>query len=254
MLPVPPIAAFDAPGWIGAGLTAVALAIGVLAYLSQRNKKKLEWMVTTNAELLPGEVAHHLEVSHAGNAIADPSLVVVRMVSMGNRAINPQDFETDLILKLDGADSIANAACTGMRPGDLGVQLEVEGTDVHIRPTLLNPGDMVQLHVVTSGAPDSVEVAGRIADLDLDERDRLPYPPGSGDEGEMNSIDRFVWYVITPALILGVGVWVAIAVAKTGLAWTAILAAAAVACWLDAKYTAFLVERRRRWKPPALTD
>ncbi len=48
--------------WIVAGITLAALAVAYLTYRSQRANTRIEYVVTTNRTMLPGQVASDLEV------------------------------------------------------------------------------------------------------------------------------------------------------------------------------------------------
>jgi hypothetical protein len=108
---------------------------------------------------------------------------------------------------------------------------------------------MLELQVLSAGRPDGVSVGGRVAGLAIVEREALPYPPGSGSEGEMLGFDRFMWFVPVPAVIIFVGVYGALLaeVSNVGRVFVALGAALVLAAYFI--QAAYLVRRRRRWRP-----
>jgi hypothetical protein len=162
-------------------------------------------------------------------------------------------FESDITVSLEGSSEIAYAACTGRRPSGLNVQVEHDGNVARIKPLLMNPEDMLQLHLVTSRQPTKVTVEGRVADLKIEELPHLPYPPGTGPEGELEGpIDHFMMRILPPILALAFGGLIAIdpegtnsVLAQVGAA----VAAVTFAFWLYPARIRFLIHRRAMWKP-----
>jgi hypothetical protein len=240
----------DLGTWIGVGVGVAALALAWLSYRSHRDRKRIEYVVTTKAGLLPGNVRHEVEVVHldSGVSINKPWLTIVRIVNTGDRAITANDFETKLSINLVGVRRILSATVTATRPADLEPELGFNGASIDIDPLLVNPGDAFQVQLLSDGEPSEVSITGRVADLEIVELRGLPYPPGSGDEGEMISFDKFIWWVLTPALIIVSGVVLGPLTDQSDAAKIAILGAAVlVAVVLYPMQVRYLVNRRRRW-------
>jgi hypothetical protein len=106
---------------------------------------------------------------------------------------------------------------TSSRPSDLKPQLSVDDDQsrVVISPTLINPGDLIEPQVIASGPVRDVGMQGRVADVVPVKRQGLPYPPGSGPEGEMVAFDKVMWWVVPTAFLLGITALVAIPIAMT---------------------------------------
>jgi hypothetical protein len=122
-----------------------------LTYRSQRGITRLEDVVVTNRKLLPGRVAEHLEVRLNDTQLAEPSLCIVRLVNTGDTPIRTEDYESDLVITLQGVETIASAIWTGARPPDLRPEIRVDDNRVSITPTLVNPEDMLELQVLAAG-------------------------------------------------------------------------------------------------------
>jgi hypothetical protein len=239
----------DVEFWITLSVGLAALIVAVLTYLHRRGRSRLEYVVIVRRSLLPDRVSHELEVMHQGAMVSAPALTVLRLVSVGDQAIRPPDFETDLIMKFEGAHALASATVSARRPADLRPDLVIHGDCVHIAPTLINPGDMLELQVISAGEPSTVSAGGRVANLTVVQRDSLPYSPGSGSEGQMVGFDRFVWFVVMPGLIVAVALLVVLNDDVPIGRGLVIVAVAAVVLILYLLQVAGLVNERRRWRP-----
>jgi hypothetical protein len=114
---------------------------------------------------------------------------------------------------------------------------------------LLNAGDFIEFQVLTAGYATQVVIGGRISDVIPQRRAALPYPPGSGREGEMLGFDKFMWWVppyLIAALFIGV-----VAASPNGAAvkasWLAVIAV--IFGVLYPMRVRYLVKRRRAWRP-----
>ena len=241
---------FDGGAFIATVFTAGTFFLALLTYWARRPTTRLEYIVTTNTALLPREISKDHHVTHDGSDIEDPALSIVRIVNTGDRPIKRADFDTDLLLTFDGVETVVSATCTSRRPDDLQPRLVVDREVVRLQPILLNPGDMLQLHVLSAGQARSIRMEGRGTDLMLVLRESLPYEPGSGPEGEMRGIDRFMWFVVVPGIILFLGGAIAFQSDSDTLTQVVIggsaLILAAVVCPLYVKH---LVHRRALWRP-----
>jgi hypothetical protein len=243
----------DVAAWAAVAVGVAGAVIAYRAYRGQRGQTRLSYVVTTSAELVPADLAAELKVSHEGTELHDPALAIVRIVSTGDVPIQATDFETELSIRFQGVAEIASATCSASRPADLRPELEVVGDSVLIRPMLVNPEDMIELQVLSAGQAHDVSIGGRVANLKVERLPYLPYPPGSGEEGEMLGFDRFMWYVAWPVIIIGIGALIAFDNDDYSELTRALImiAAGIVAFVLYPLQLRSLVRRRRLWSPPA---
>jgi hypothetical protein len=239
----------DLGTWIGVVIGVAALVFAVLGYLNRLAHARIEYVVTVSRRILPGRVADDLEVAHRGVVLADPALSVVRIVNTGDRAIRTEDFETPLSVTFGAVRELVSASWSATRPEDLRPGIGIDSNRVSIAPNVINPGDMLELQVLSAGPPSGVSLAGRVADLVVIRREGLPYPPGSGTEGEMLSFDRFIWFVLSPALIIGVGLLIALRGEASETGHALVFAGTSLALAAYFIQTMYLVRRRRRWCP-----
>ena len=240
----------DFTTWVSSLVGVATLVLAYLAYRSQRGKTRLEFVVVnTSVAAIPASAS--LAVTYNGKIIPAAAVTVIRLVNTGDKAIRAEDFTSDLVMILDNVNEVVDVTVTKTRPMDLEPQLNINGVAVAVAPLLINPGDMIELQLLTSGLASSVGVEGRIANLSrISQRKGLPYPPGSGPEGEMLGFDKFVWFVFAP---IGVGglIIVSIIFAKFALS-TKLITLFVVAVLVFVLYplqVKYLVERRRMWRP-----
>jgi hypothetical protein len=223
--------------------------VAVLAYLRRQPKTRLEYFVGTNSAVLPQDLPENFYLAHGETKIADPAMTIVRLVNTGDRAIPAASFETDLSILLKDVSEVVSASCVGRRPSDIEPVFEIAGDTARLKPLLINPGDMLEIQLLSAGQASSVEISGRISDLAITERPALPYPPGSGPNGEFaTGIDYFMWLFAIPGFILGIGALIAVnphnSTAGRIIAASATLVLVLVAYPLQLR---FLVHRRRLW-------
>ena len=201
----------DAAGtWIGVGLALVGLSVAILAYRNRQPKTRLEYFIATNSTVLPDDLPESFYLAHGDTKILNPAITIIRIVNTGDKAIPSSSFETDLQIRLRGVSEVVSANCVARRPADLQPTLEVRGDMALLKPLLINAGDMLEVQLLSAGQASNVEISGRISDLSIARRATLPYPPGSGPNGEFaGPVDYFMWFFVLPAFVLGIGALIA---------------------------------------------
>jgi hypothetical protein len=246
--------ATDIGTWTAVVVGVAAALIAWLTYRSQRGRKGLEYLVLSTQRLVDPRVAEDLDVHFDGRPVDDPSLTVLRMVSTGERGIASETFESPLRITLEGASKVVHASVSAVRPSDLPVVLTTDSNRVSIEPLLLNPGDFIEILALADGQPTHVALDARIADVTPRRRNSLPYPPGSGPEGQMIAQDKFAWVV--PELALAAGAYFAIARSDRGtiatIAW--VVTVTLVFFVIYPMQLRRLVKRRSAWRPPASSE
>jgi hypothetical protein len=194
----------DAGVWIGVIIAAATLLV---TYLSLRDRRRLEFAVVSTTDVVPAEAPAGLQVVLDNKPVIDAAIARIRLVNTGHEAILAADFHSVLTITFPSANSIATASATNTRPPNLNPHISLGANQIHISPLLINPGDMIEIQALTQGPATNISVEGRIANVPhIIRRRELPYPPGSGVEGEMLGFDRFMWFVVPPSLLAGLGV------------------------------------------------
>lgn len=239
--------------WLALAVAVITVPLTYLAYRVQRGKTEIQYVVTANSRLLSRRlIGAQLKVLMGDEEIPDPSFTQVRLVNSGDRAIRVEDFNTELSLRLS-VDQVRSSVVSAARPHDVAPTVVFDKQTVYIKPFLFNPGDMVEIQIISSGIGKSITLQGRLTATAFVQRQGLPYPPGSGPEGEMLGFDKFMWFVFSPIVLGGLaGLFIAPLLANLSIEkWARIsillivIAGALAIYWAR---TRFLVRRRRMWR------
>jgi hypothetical protein len=239
----------DIASWCAVGLAILAAIIAWVSYKNQRGRMRLEYAVIANIRLLPESVPKELKVHLGDRSIDIPSIIVIRFVNTGDKPINVADFEGPMVLSFDEVSEVVEVSVTKVRPAEFNVEAIPDGAKVRISPVLINPGDLMQMQILTSGVAKSVNVAGRISGLSAISMRSLPYPPGSGREGEMLLLEKFIWYLFAPATLLGFGVIAVVYGSSPTSRAVGALIALFVVVAIYPLVVRKLVIRRKIWRP-----
>lgn len=185
---------------------ALTSLIAYIFFIFEKKKKQIEYVVISNESVLPESISKKLKVTFNKKTVPNARVIIVRAVNTGNTPILREDFSSKLIFQLEGENNAVAAIPTRVRPKDLKPRTLIDNDKISIMPLLLNPGDMVEIHILASGNIFRVNMYGRIAGTELICRRELPYPPGSGPEGEMLTFDKIVWYWV-PVFFGGSLIW-----------------------------------------------
>jgi hypothetical protein len=236
--------------WIGVGLTSLALLVGYVTYRVQRARRRIEFAVVSSQGLAADKGIDELEVRWSGRTMSDPHILVVRVVNTGDRAVVPEDFESNLTLAVHGSASVLNASLSSSRPRSLKPAITLREGEIHVLPLLFNAGDMFELQILLDGAPSKVSMAGRIREVRHIKERPIPYPPGSGPEGEMLPFDKFMWTV--PMIMLYLGVLFLVLTASSIPTAQKLVTIVTTSLVFIVGYPALLhrlVNKRRLWRP-----
>jgi hypothetical protein len=120
--------------------------------------------LVSSASLQPsaGSPIQDLQVTLNGSRIENPYLSSLTIINSGSKPILSSDFDTPLGITVQGQATLVTAQISGSTPKGIPVDLKVEDGRVKILPFLSNPGDEVNLVVITSGIPNLIPSA-RIA-------------------------------------------------------------------------------------------
>lgn len=98
-----------------------------------------------------------------GVRVPEPTVSVVQLVNDGAGPILERDFETPVQLRVQDSSTIADSKLAERSADDLFATVTWESHVLTIKPHLLNPGDFLNLQVITSGDRPEFHPLGRIA-------------------------------------------------------------------------------------------
>lgn len=240
----------DFAAWLGIAIGVVALAIAYFAYRSQRGLTRLEYAVISNSAVVPAVVRNLLNVTFQGVEVSNASVVIIRIVSTGDNPILADDFNTSLAVELRDATEIIYATVVNTRPRDLRPVLATQGNTLSIAPLLINPTDMVEVQLLVSGIATDIVLSGRIAKVHNFRQRSLPYPPGTGPEGELtNGFEKFMLFG-TPVLVAALfSVGILAASVSVDIKVGTVLLAVLLSVVVMPAHARYLIRRRKLWAP-----
>jgi hypothetical protein len=166
--------------WVGAIGIAIGV-IGILAAFWQRRPKRLDYKIITNVPVVPraaDNIRHDLAVTYGGAVVKDLHVVRIRVINSGKQAIRAGDYDVPVTITYE-KDVPLDAFISHASTPELchtAVQFHDDGPDldpskISIAPGLLNPGEWVDVQLISDGPPGEIEVRSRFADQSRAMRD-----------------------------------------------------------------------------------
>ena len=154
------------PAWqfVGVMLALAAVAVTVLVYWLQRQKKSLSYEVISKNELLTvrEELEGRLQVLYEGQPARDICLLVVKLFNSGNVPVSASDYERPISLSTGASSKVLSGAVTAVDPENLAATIEIAESRVILDPILLNSKDSVTLKLLVSDFGGNLSVDGRV--------------------------------------------------------------------------------------------
>lgn len=145
---------------ISALATVVAIPVSIwLAIWGIRARREseghLDYEFITGIRLLALEAAQlpsEIKVVCGDQLIADPYLLLVRIINVGRRDVSEEDFKGEMCtIRLD--KPVRSVEVVKKSDPQMTAQTEWEGTEARLAPTLFKPDEWLALAILTDGAP-----------------------------------------------------------------------------------------------------
>lgn len=189
------LATLQANFWqvIGVLLAAIAIAISILTYRWQRQRRALTYSIKSVYPLLneSEELHGRLSVQIDGKHVNNVEVMFLEFKNSGNRPIARDDFDTPLSVYFEPPIQIFSSAVVSTAPENLGATAKIEKQAVVVEPLLLNPGDQFVLKLLLSSDSKLFDVNGRIVGVSAIEPSK---PSGA-----------YIWYGLLGLLLLVCG-------------------------------------------------
>jgi hypothetical protein len=180
--------------WERIGVIAAVAAVPVSIWLAvwtirvQRDTAgHLGYEFISGIRLLAGEAARlssGLRVMSESQLVADPYLLLVRLINTGRRAISEEDFQGEPCgIALDRV--VLSAEIAGRSNPQMEAVPERKGNEAQLQPTLFKPGEWIALAILTDGKPGDQSVDLRSPHI---AKPREYKPREYGEVAEMLSI------------------------------------------------------------------
>jgi hypothetical protein len=138
------------------GLLAVLVAIPAALYARRAlspPKRQLDISVLQISPILT--TAHDkLTVDYAGRRVDAPHVCNIRLQSTGKYAVSSAQFDSKRPIVLDfDVNIIENLGIESIPAGQAPPDVRISGTELHIHPSVIAPGQTVDLSLLTEGRP-----------------------------------------------------------------------------------------------------
>jgi hypothetical protein len=154
------------PLWqfVGAALSLVAIAISIVLFFRQRQRKSLAYRILTDAAVLTvgEELRGKLVVSYEGMRVRNVQLLLLKIVNLGNLPIASADFEQPLSIRFGTTAKILSSEILNSAPEELHPNISLLNDELVLEPLLLNPNDHITIKCLVSEHDGKVHVSGRI--------------------------------------------------------------------------------------------
>lgn len=151
-------------GWAEVALGVGAIVLTLVLFWSERRSKALSYAVFSNRSLVNVPTKFPIKVLYEESLVSCPQLLVWRLVNSGTKPIEVDDFESPIAFQPKGS-KVLSSNVTLTRPSAFRPKIEQDGETVFLKPTLLNPGDMVEVQMLLDGQPAEFSMESRISGI-----------------------------------------------------------------------------------------
>lgn len=152
------------------GFVAVILGIVTLILYSVWHKRKvISWETISNTPLLSidEEIRGNIQVLFDGKPVQDAQLIIVEIINSGNVAIKSTDYNSPINLDFGENARILTAEVIKTTPDSLDASINIKGTKVFLKPTLLNKKDSITIKAIVGQFNDPFTVGAHIVDGEI---------------------------------------------------------------------------------------
>jgi len=104
-----------------------------------------------------------MEISVNGTKLDKPHLIVFQIRNDGRKPILATDFESPLNIRLESKTSFVRVGITDKIPRDIEASIILESQKFSLKPSLLNPKDLLEITAITSGDTPIFSSKARVA-------------------------------------------------------------------------------------------
>ncbi len=122
-------------------LEVISIIVALIIFYFQLRKKSLVYSILTNSKVISvsDPVRDAVQVLYKGTVVSNVRLIEIRINNKGNLSIKPDDYTVPLILEFPDETKILSLEI--IDPYSLGVQTNIEKSNIKLNNILLNPKD-----------------------------------------------------------------------------------------------------------------
>lgn len=148
--------------WQGIGVILAIIALVVT--IRQNKRKKLSYQVLYSQPLvdISSQIKNDLKITYKGQEVEQLNILTIKIINNGGVSIRPDDFEEQIVLKIQNAKSIVSHAFSDARPSNLKTLINHNNGRLFIAPLLLNVGEYFTIQTIFDGPDRKFELTARI--------------------------------------------------------------------------------------------
>lgn len=154
------------PLWqfVGAAISLIAIAISILLFYRQRQRKSLAYQVLAHTPILTvgEEIRGKLSVSYENTPVKNVHLLLLKFKNVGNLPIATADFEQAISIRFGITAKLLSHEVVNFAPSELSPNVSLRSNALILAPLLLNPNDYFTIKCLISEHNNEVDVTGRI--------------------------------------------------------------------------------------------
>jgi hypothetical protein len=163
------------PRYLAPIVTSSGIAVSLVLWILNLRTKEMAFEILTNTPLfsVQEEVKDQVQISFQGQPVHDVNLVLVKLVNTGNVPIRAQEFAGRFALSCPSETKVLLAEVMATNPPDLNQRLapsesnssivdRIEGSDVLLKPILLNAKDSITLKLLVTPSIDTIKVSAHV--------------------------------------------------------------------------------------------
>ncbi len=166
---------FADPRYLAPIVTSSGIAVSLVLWLLNLRTKEMSFEILTNTPLfsLQEEVKDEVQITCHGETVHNCNLAMVKLSNSGNVPIRSQEFAGKFALVCGGQTKILLAEVSATNPPDLAQRLatstdnlsiveRVDGSEVLLRPILLNAKDSITLKLLVTPSLETISVSAHV--------------------------------------------------------------------------------------------
>jgi hypothetical protein len=153
---------------IGIAMSLAGILISVLFFYYSKENRSLEYKMIGGDLFNVAGVAlkDELSVYHGKNKVDGVSYQLITIINKGRTPIKRNDFDLPIQIIYAEGMKLLSAKIIKSNPANIESNAIINDNIVDIKPTLLNPGDYINIQVISSGCQIEPKIMARIAGIE----------------------------------------------------------------------------------------
>ncbi len=166
---------FSDPRYLAPIVTSAGIAVTLVLWVLNLRSKELSFEILANTPILSlqEEVKDQIQIYCQGQIVHNVDSVVMRITNVGNVPIRASEFAGKFLISLPASTKVLMSEVAETQPPDLSDRLAIDqsnpsliertdGSDVVLRPVLLNPKDSFTIRMLVAPTISTAKVVAHV--------------------------------------------------------------------------------------------